>query len=142
MPLDLLITPLVGDITVTALQAIAVAFIVLIGQVAVARLSNKAQNRSTDVSSQEKATEAWQDYATEMKTRLDGLETRLNEAERRVRALETQTARDLDLISRLVRRLRAAWKCLEHLGESVPEEDKELADVADLRITAYNNLKE
>lgn len=121
---------------ITAIQTIVVAALVFLGQYVVARLSNKAQGATTEVDSQSRATEAWQKYAEEMKSRLDSIEGRLNEAERRVRALETQSARDLDLIRRLVQRLRLAIKSISDLGGTVPEEDREIADLADLRLNA------
>lgn len=128
------VAPFLSSTSVTAIQTIVVGGLVFLGQYLVAKMSNKAQEKNTSVDSQSKATEAWQKYAEEMKTRLDSLESRLNEAERRVRALETQSARDLDLIRRLVYRLRAAITSITSLGGTVPEEDHELADLADLRL--------
>lgn len=131
-----MLLPLLSDSTVTALQAVAVALLVLIGQYAVAKMSNKVQTKATNVDANSAATTAWQSYAVEMRTRLDGLEDRLTNAERRVRALEAQSTRDLDLIRRLVHRLRSAFRAISDLGGVVAEEDIELADLADLRAQA------
>lgn len=128
----------VSQTTVTAIQTIAVAALVFLGQYVVAKMSNKAQAKNTDVDSQSKATEAWQKYAEEMKERVDSIESRLNEAERRVRALESQSVRDLDLLRRMLHRFRHFMHTLRDLGhhDHVTEDDEELADLAHVRVSA------
>ena len=120
--------------TLTFVQTVAVGGLVFLGQYVVAKLSNKAQEKGTDVDSQSKATEAWQKYAEEMKTRLDSLESRLTSAEERVRLLETQSARDLDLLRRVVYRFRKVLADLRHLGVSAHIEDEELLDLVQIRL--------
>ena len=120
---------------ITFVQTIAVAGLVFLGQYVVAKFSNKANKETVGVASQTAATEAWQEYAQEMKGRLDSLEARLNEAERRVRVLETQSAHDLDLIRRMVYRFRHYMRVLrDDHGHKIPPADEELADLADLRL--------
>lgn len=135
-------TPLLADATVTAVQTIAVAALVFLGQYVVAKMSNRAQGVTTEVDSQHRATEAWQQYAQEMKGRLDGLEARLGFAERRVHALEVQTVRDLELLRRVYQRLRFFITLLVEHGHAVPEEDHELADLIKLRLDAESLPKE
>lgn len=127
--------------TITALQAVAVALLVLLGQVAVARLSKKAAEAPVEVDAQAKATDAWQKYAEKMETRLDLMDRRLLEAEareednrRRIAALERQSERDKDLIRRLLGRLRRALDEVQRLGGRTSEADLEVLDLADTRL--------
>lgn len=126
---------------IAAFQAVAVALIVLCGQVIVARLSNKAQEEPVKVDSQSEATKAWQDYAHEMKDRLGNVEERLSAAEmreadnrRRISALERLVERDKELIRRLVDRLRRAINEIRRLGGEVPDGDSDLTEMAQLRL--------
>lgn len=130
-----------SDSVITAIQAVIVAALVLAGQVAVARLSKGAQTEVVEVDAQEKATKAWQEYAAEMKGRLDSMETRLGEAEvretdnrRRISALERGREQDRDLIRRLLFRLRRAMDEIRRLGGSPSDGDGEVADLAEARL--------
>lgn len=130
-----------SDSLVTGLQAVVVALFVLIGQVAVARVSKGAQTEVAEVDAQAKATQAWQDYAAEMKNRIDRMETRLEDAERsanddrrRIAALERQSEADKDLIRRLVGRLRRALDEIRRLGGTVSDADMEVLDLSNTRL--------
>lgn len=127
---------------IMAAQAIVVGLIMFGGQVLVARLSKKAQTEQTEVDSQAKATEAWQQYAEKMEQRLNTLEARFAEVEaqheedrRRLRALERRRENDRDLIRTLVHRLRWAFAEIKRLGGVVPEHYDSLPDRAELRMT-------
>lgn len=124
-----------------AIQTIGVAGIVLAGQYIVARFSKKAQEETVEVGAQEKATVAWQQYAEEMKKRLDSLEQKVNnqaeiieEDRKRIGILERQSERDRELIQRLVARLRVALNRLKVLGDHVEDEDIDLTDRAQMRL--------
>lgn len=128
-------------VLIPGLQAVAVAAIVFAGQYVVAKMSKRGQEVTVEVDSQHKATEAWQQYAQEMKGRLDSVETRLLDAEvreadnrRRISALEGQAARDLDLIRRILGRLRRALDEVRRLGGFVNEADLEVIDIAEAHI--------
>lgn len=132
--------------TLTAVQAIAVAALVFAGQYLVARLSKRAQSEATKVDSQAEATKAWQEYAIEMRKRLDALERQVEqnrlqqESDRlRIAALERQSDIDKDLIRRLVSRFRALVEELRKLGREVALEDSELIDLAQLRLDLKDN---
>lgn len=116
--------------TITALQAVAVAALVFLGQWVVARISKSATSETTSVTSQEKATEAWRLYAERMESRLAAVEQREEENRRRISALERERDRDRDLIRRLLDRLRRAHAEIRRLGGTVSEADTEVADLA------------
>lgn len=130
-----------SDTFVTAIQAVVVALLILFGQIAVARLSKRAQTEATESGVQEKATRAWQEYAEKMEGRLERTEGRLAEVEgreadtrRRIAALERQSEADMDLIRRLLGRLRKALSEISRLGGVVSDADLEVADLAEARL--------
>lgn len=132
-----------NDAAVLAIQGVVVALISAAGTVIVGRLTKRAQNEQTEVNSQARATEAWQEYATKMEERLDRVENRLqtvqeqsDEDRRRIQRLERQRENDRDLIRSLVHRLRWAFAEIRNLGGTVPAHYDGLADRAEIRIEA------
>lgn len=136
-------------ILVPAVQAVIVAGILFAGQYVVAKMSRKGQEETVRSDSQAKATEAWQNYATKQEERLERVEVRLQEAEgreednrRRISALERQAERDLDLIRRLLGRLRNALREVKRLGGSVNDADLEVEDLAQTHIDIREGFAE